>query len=329
MPFAQGHALIIGVSKYQKNPYANVSVLASEARAVAQVILDNQRCGYPADQVELLLDTAATKAGILDALDRLAGRTAEKDTLFIYYAGHGSLGTDGNYQLVSNDAEFQSGRVVPGSGISVADLVTRLRAFKPQRALLFFNTCFSGSISPTLGPPGEKIESAGLSVDTSSALLATGKGRIIITACREDQSSHIGSGPVTIFGWALIEGLHGKGVGNSAGYISAYNLYEHIYRQVTRKVKSLNHVQEPELTIIKGVGPYPVALFKGASTLGEFDETQPPPENPAVQQIEPEDAHRSFSQVIQVRDGAVATGKGAIAIGKNARLIQKNITRKK
>ena len=240
----------------------------------------------------------------------------------MFYCGHGAIGKDGKFYLVSYDAEIEASRIVPGSGVSDAELMEKLGALKAQRILLIFNTCYSGSISPTLGPGEPGLETISLSTDMASAILGTGSGRIIITASRENQKSYIGKGELSIFTQALVDGLHGKGVGNNAGYISAYNLYEYIYRMVT---KEKGQEQEPELTMLKNRGPFAVALYKGASTLGEFDDSQKEVDTPAVHAVEEEDARWSFKQYIKVHDGAVAIGKGAKAVGKGGILIEGNV----
>jgi hypothetical protein len=51
--------------------------------------------------------------------------------------------------------------------------------------------------------------------------------------------------------------------------------------------------QEPELTILKGVGPFAVALYRGATTLGNFDSTSGPPEGTAVREVNP-----AYSQAV-------------------------------
>jgi hypothetical protein len=115
--------------------------------------------------------------------------------------------------------------------------------------------------------------------------------------------------PLSIFCQALVDGLRGKEVRNSGGYISAYNLYESIYEKVRERVNQIYYVnQEPELTVLKGVGPFAVALYKGASAFGDFDEQQPVPELPAVREVTPDKAARLFNQLINTGGGANIRG---------------------
>lgn len=303
--FLNGHALLIGIGSYQNSPSYHVPATAVDAQAVARIVKDTQYCGYPADQVAVLHDERATRAGILAALDQLA-QTREDDTVMLFYSGHGEYDAGGNYTLTTYDTRWQAGRVVPGSAISQAELLTKLRAIPAARVLLLFNACHAGMLSPTLGaapPTGQPLPQ-----QTASALLSTGSGRIVITACREQQYAFIGPGPQTLFAQALVEGLRGGGeVYNRAGYISAFDLYTHLYDALKEAVQrdvpqatrtAYGGTQEPELTILKGVGPFAVALYRGATTLGNFPADHAPADNTAVRTVEPTRSQRALQHIV-------------------------------
>ncbi len=304
MPFKQGHALIIGVGTHQYQPGLDVPITVTDAEAVANVLRDANACGYPPEQVQPLHKSAATKAGILSALDALAARAGAGDTVFLFYCGHGALGTDGNYYLISHDARLQGSRVATGTGVSEGELLQKLRNIKAQRMLMIFNACHSGNISPALGVGQEALEASNPGEDAAAALLGTGQGRIIIVACREQQVSYIGKGPLTIFTQALVDGLRGRGVHNSNGFISAFSLYEHVYESVSEAVQTnIGAAQEPELTVLRGVGPFAVSLYRGASSLGDFAGDEPLPAGMAVREVRPEKSARRFEQRVNTGGG--------------------------
>ena len=313
MGFSQGHAIVIGVGSHQFASYIDVPISVTDAKAVVQVLQDPKVCGYPPGQVTLLHDNNATKGAILAAIRALVEDTKAEDTVFFFYCGHGALGNDGNYYLVSHDAKIDGSRVVAGTGLSESELLEQLRAIKAKRLLMVINSCFSGNISPTLAIDDQGLEASGLPEDTANALLGTGQGRILITACREDQKSYIGAGDLSIFTQALVDGLRGRGVNNSGGYIGAYNLYLSVYKNVSELVKEkLNIVQEPELTVLKGVGPFAVALYKGATIQGDFDTDQPTPGLPAVRQVKLEKSQEALARQINTGGGAYIGGNVSI-----------------
>jgi hypothetical protein len=269
--FESGHALLIGVGTYHHVPEMDVPEAARDAAAVAGVLADPRSCGYPPAQVTLLRDAQATREGVLAALDALAGRTTPEDTAVVFYCGHGAFGDDGHYSLTTHDTRVAAGRVAGGTGVSQQELLARVKALPVRRALLLFNACHAGALSPTLGP-SEPLEAASLPADATEALLGTGEGRVIVTACREEQVSYIGEGPLSLFTGALVDALGGKGVPNRTGYISAFDLYT---ASTTRSARPCGtrygEQQEPELTVQKGVGPMAVALYRGATATGTFE----------------------------------------------------------
>ena len=312
MSFQQGHALVIGVGRYRHVPRLDVPIATADSQAVAGVLTDSQFCGYPAQQVEHLFDQAATREGILDALAKLARRAGPDDTATIFYCGHGDYGTDGEYYLVSHDAQIEGDKVAACSGVSQASLAAALKEIQSKRLLVIFNTCHSGEISPTLGLEAT-LGDRSLPNATADALLSTGSGRVIITACREEQFSYIGRGSLSLFTQALVDALHGQGVAPRGGFISAFDLYTCLYESVREIVmQTYGREQEPELTVLKGVGPFAVALYRGA-TQTDLGLAEAPAElspGAAVRQVPPERSQRLLQQIIQT--GGVNLGQGNV-----------------
>ncbi len=332
MAFDKGHALLIGVGSYTHVPQASIPISVSDAQAVGDVLRNPKLCGYLPEWVTLLHDGTADRAGILRALDALAKGTSAEDTVLLYYCGHGRYGTDGNYYLTTHDTQVSGDRVVKGTGVSEGDLLDKLRAIPAKRLLLLFDACHSGEISPALGMEGEarSFGDVALPEASAAALLSTGEGRIIITACRPEQKSWWTLvDKLSCFTQALVDGLSGKGyVPNSAGYVSAYALYEHVYRSVKDAAGKLGKTQEPELTVLKGVGPFPVALYRGAADLGTFDTREALPQDTAAHEVEPARSRRLFQQRITAvlrgsgaiaQDHSVAAGECGVAIGGSVR----------
>ena len=54
MAFNSGHALVVGVDTLANHSDCNVPIAGQDAGALASVLLDPDRCGYPAGQVSLV-----------------------------------------------------------------------------------------------------------------------------------------------------------------------------------------------------------------------------------------------------------------------------------
>ena len=326
MPFTHGHALIIGVGEYQHISQYNVPVAARDAGAVRDVLQNPQLCGYPPGQVTVLTNQDATRANILSRLE-LAANLGVEDTLFLFFVGHGIHGADGKYYLTCHDTLLEAGKVKSGTGVSEEDLLAGLRKVKTKRLLLVINACHAGQLSPSFEIGNETFSSEPPPQKLAEALLSTGEGRITISACRPKQKSWIGNGTMSIFSGAVVGGLEGQAP-NRAGYISAYGLYEHVYFAVKEAAEQLGQEQEPELTVLKGVGPFPVALYRGATDLGSFDASEPAPVETAARQVSPEKSQRMLNQyqAILTHDGAIAQGDHAVAVGKGGVYIGGKVT---
>lgn len=318
MRFERGQALIIGVGEYIHHPHANIPQAAEDARQVHSVLADAKLCGYRPERVTLLTGQQATRAAILQGLGKLAEQAGPDDTALIFFSGHGALGTDSNYYLTACDSRFSGERVVQDSGVSEGDLLRHLRAIPVRKMALFINACYAGEIAPHFGPEeAAEVESSGLPESTADAILSSGEGRLIITSSRENQRSYGKAGQATsLFGQALVDGLRGRGwVPNNAGYVGAFGLYEYLYEAVKEAAAEISRVQEPELTVLKGVGPFPLALYKGASQPGSFDVKETISGAAAVRQVSERASRRQFDRIINTGGGAYIEGDVIIENG--------------
>lgn len=305
--FAQGRGLVIGVGEYQDERW-RAPVTVRDAEAVFTALTDPQVGGYPASQVMRMYDERATRELVLAGLKRLAGAAQATDTAVIFFCGHGALGDDGQYYFATHDTVFTpSQKIQAGTGLSAPELLEQLRAIKAQKLLLIVNACFAGHLqaTATLGAAADGL-GAPPSSTFNAEVLATGEGRVILSASRPSQYSYYPQqAEHTHFGQALLDGLRGKGVANSDGYVGLYELYTYIYKYVTTTVGKLGGAQEPVITVLRGVGPFPVAHYPGAtpSGLGAPHIQQQPTPGTAVEVVE-----RTVVQAIG--DGALAINVG-------------------
>ncbi|MGF1524090.1 MAG: caspase domain-containing protein [Leptolyngbyaceae cyanobacterium] len=322
MTFEKGHALVIGVGTYQHTPKMNVPITVEDAKEVAAVLGDRRYCGYPEQQVTLLHDAEASRQNIEAALDQAATSLTETDTFLLFYSGHGEYGEDG-YYLTTHDTQMDEGKkVVAGSGVHEKTLLEKIQAIKAKRVFLIFNACHAGEISPDSLGGEDEAEDTGQSLPdrTAAALLGTGEGRVIITACRETQHSiFMKKAALTFFAQALSDGLQGRAIQNRQGYISIFDLYEYVYTAVSEEVKRrfgmLGYAQEPELTIQKGVGVLAVALHRGQVAGKDLDERDRPTAlGGAVREIEATESQQALQQIL--------SGKVNFAAGGNIQDVQ-------
>lgn len=301
--FTQGHALLIGVGAYADEQWS-APITAADAAALAAALRDPAVAAYPAEQVTLLRDAAADRAGILRALAQFAARVGPDDTALIFFCGHGAPGTDEHYHFASQDSVFQNGHIQAGSGISEQELYDALRAVQSNKLLVLINACFSGSIGATLGESSETAAALGSPTPdtTSDLLLASGSGRVVLTASRQSQYSYfLHSQELTFFSQALIQGLRGHAAA-AGGFIGIFDLYRYLYEEVRAAAAAIGREQEPVLNIVQGVGPFPLARKPAAAAeLGA--PLDAPPSGTAVRARPAEFIQQLADQAIAVRTG--------------------------
>jgi len=139
----KNRALIMGVSKYQYED-ARLQSLDRPAND-AQLIYDQLTRNYTFDPADVILLKNPTRKEIIDAFDKLAQITGEKDNLLIFYAGHGywDKQRELGYWLPS-DAKRDS----RSDWISNSDVKDNLAmtSIKAKHTLLITDACFGGSI---------------------------------------------------------------------------------------------------------------------------------------------------------------------------------------
>jgi len=217
-------ALVIGIDGYAKWPKLQYAV--RDAKAVSQALVE--RFGFAPERVVSLYNEQATRQGILEAIHgKLAhGAVQKNDRVFVFFAGHGATRT------LSSGREL--GYVVPADAGTAADQlasdaipmteIQNIAESLPARHVLFvMDACYSGLGLTRGGGSGNFMR------DNARRI-----GRQMITAGGADQMVADG-GPNghSVFTWALLQGLAGKGDLNGDGIITATELAAYVAPSVS------------------------------------------------------------------------------------------------
>jgi uncharacterized caspase-like protein len=216
--------------------------------------------------VKVLSGAAATRAGILAALEQLAVQLpATGDaTVLIFFAGHGMSQGSGYYLLPHDYSPINlAGTGISGAGFRAA--IDRI-AQRAQCLVVVLNCCHSGGVgSGVLG-----------AAPTSAfyAPLAEGSGRVVISASKPDQRSGFFA-DYTVLGKHLLAALRGQAPGTSET-IDVLDLFGYLARAVPPDAALITDpftnkpLQQRPLLDARQVDAIPVALrpsYKGG-TLG-------------------------------------------------------------
>ena len=143
-------ALLIGIDTYEDPSLQGLRYAAKDAEDMARVLQDPQRGGF--DEV-VLLTGRVERQDLYGALEHASDSLERDDTLVVFYAGHGTLESDGvsPSQLYLLTSEARLDRAWQ-TGVSLAGLEERLGEVRARRRIVIFDTCHSGQGRSALSP---------------------------------------------------------------------------------------------------------------------------------------------------------------------------------
>jgi len=224
-------ALIIGINNYEDPKIPKLKTAVDDAKDLAQLL--SAHYGF---QVQLLLNSKATKEAIYQALRNLAISTRSDDSILIYYAGHGDL-----------DRTYHDGWWIPadakaGSPVTYLDNVQiqiSMRNMNARHVLLISDSCYSG----TLFGQSRALPRV---IDNKYYLnLYNEKSRWGLTSGNKTPVSDAGSGGHSVFAYQLLKELRK----NEKPYISIQELCTRI-----APIVSNNSEQTPLCRPIRNTG---------------------------------------------------------------------------
>jgi len=249
------HALVIGIANYQHINKLPPTVL-KDAQDIHDLLVAPHHCGYPLDNVQLLLDGQATQAAISQALADLSARSDGDATVFLYISSHGGRVESGAYAgeyLLPVD-------VVPNrvneTAISGDEFTTALRGIPARKVVVVFDCCHSGGIGQPKDATAPVIK-AGFS-DSYYDALKEGRGRVILASSRSTESSWVLPGAEnSLFTQYLLSGMQG-GIPSDDGLIRIFDLFEYLQPRVTGDQPNQHPIFKAELE-----ENFAVALYLG------------------------------------------------------------------
>lgn len=128
-------ALLIGNNEY--NEIKSLETPIDDAKAIGKLL--TSRYGF---KTSIL--TNATRYQILSALNDLRTQLTEKDSLLIYYAGHGWLDNDtGEGYWLPVDSEDNN----PANWLANSSITTILKSMEAGHVLVVSDSCYSGTLT--------------------------------------------------------------------------------------------------------------------------------------------------------------------------------------
>lgn len=254
-------ALVIGVDRYARSGL-DLKYSVADARSIAQVLADEN--GY---KVELLLDAAVTRSGILSALRKSTAGMNGKGTFLFYFSGNGVMDRDGRQFLVLHDSDETN---VRETGLDVNEVVAVLRGAGVRHKLVMLDACSmlsEGGVHRGLSMEPSPAVAAQVSGNVLAEQFAHTPGLFILNAASRGQASYeddsLRHGVFTHF---VIEGFRGQAA-DTNGLVSFLSLAEYVSRSVRDYSAHRGHNQTP----------YSAGEFGSEFILGGKLRAAPPP----------------------------------------------------
>lgn len=268
MTLEDAHALVIGISAYR---HVRQLPAVHDAQDVAAVLADPGRCGYPPANVRVLLEEAATRAAILQALDDLAARAGPGAAVFVYFSGHGGSASREGVErcyLMPVEAAWRDWEVLEATAVSGAELSARLRALAADRVTVVLDCCRAAGIAEPKDADTSALDDL---TRSSLAPLAAGRGRAVLAASRADGSAFVRPGQRNgVFTRHLLDGLRG-GASRAGGVIRICDLFDYVQERVSAEQPEQRPVFKAELE-----ENYPIACAPAATAPAPVPGVPPP-----------------------------------------------------
>ena len=218
-------ALLFGNNDYKppipelETPIADVEVIASALRT---------RFGY-----DVRIVRNASKAGIIESVNGIAGEARSDDSVLLFYAGHGYLMEDINMGFwIPVDGSVKTAT----NWISNADISKLLSAIPARQLILISDSCFSGSLTRE-----QKITGKG---GLAAEEVLRRRSVVVFSSGGDEPVSDEGKEGHSIFAWSLVKTLN---------EISTTTAGHDVWRLV-RGTVTKDYSQEPQYGAVLSAG---------------------------------------------------------------------------
>jgi tetratricopeptide (TPR) repeat protein len=228
----RSYALVIGISHYQNlPPEAQLKYPDRDASSIYTVLISQQGGQFPPENVHVLKDSDATLKNITDQLENwLPSVAKDDDRVLIYFAGHGFISNGASY-FAPYDLQRDN---IPGTAYPLSRLGTVIGGkIHAKWKVLLADACHSGAITPEADR-----------AQVTQSLLDLNKSLFVVTASRDREQSFEGpgwGGGHGIFTYYAVKGLEGEADSSGDGVVSAQELGDYIYTNVSQATGERQH----------------------------------------------------------------------------------------
>jgi len=249
------YAVLVGINEYahanETVPIRPLRFAASDASDLATLLA--LKGGYPAEDIQLLVNDQATRSAVYGALRALRDRVREEDTVVFFFSGHGTvgIGRDGqpHYYLVPHDGRPGDLDATAMRDDALEELIGQLPA---KKVVVLLDACHSGGLGSqkAKGFPNPAVRTS----PQGRAFIEATEGRVILAASRPDQVSveddQVRHGVFTHF---LLEALAGPADLDRDGTVTVLEAYQYLSTRVREYTARTHGFEQRPVLEVRGM----------------------------------------------------------------------------
>lgn len=251
------YILVIGINQYQNTKY-NLNYAIADATAFEEELRKGSAEIFEKINTFFIKDSEATKARIVEELNKLKTLIRQEDMLVFYYSGHGAMSVDEKpvYYLIPTDVtQMFSTPMLQQKALSANELKQFSTEIKAQKQMYILDACQSGGVEEVLAARGAAEEKAiaQLARSTGTYWLAASNSEQFATEFKDLQHG--------LFTYCILQALGGKADGQNDKKITVQELSSFLNDQVP--VISKQHKGSEQYPVTYGFGmDFPIVIVK-------------------------------------------------------------------
>lgn len=244
--YDKSYAVVIGINQYKNLPFdKQLSYAVQDAKGVAEILKKN----FKFDKIITLYNGEATKANIMKVLSGDLSKISEKDSVFVFWAGHGytektSRGDLG--YLLPFDGTFEESQLYENISMTMVkdDISKRIPA---KHIFYVMDSCYSGLLVSKRGAARKTARDFSYLQEITKEEACQ-----VLTAGSKDQEV-LDGGPRghSVFTGRFIEVLE-----NTDDFITATEISAIVKEKVFSDARTRGHTQTPKYGELFGLGDY-------------------------------------------------------------------------
>ena len=224
-------AVIIGNANYKKQgkDIPNVNPAYADAEGIKQYFMKAK--GIKEGNIIYLKDaTGSQLASVFGNEKSYKGRLfnyikSKKSNVYIYYAGHGAPGEEGDAYLVPTDTDSQT---IQFTGYPLSTLYSNLGKLPAKSVTVILEACFSGG-----SQSGSLISKASPIVITPKKTMIPANVKVIAAGSERQMASWEEDSSHSLFTKYFLKAMSGEGDANKDGKVSDAELKEYLSDTMT------------------------------------------------------------------------------------------------